>query len=431
MIARVASLRLRLLVAMLLSAGVGLAGAALLYSQVERSKERTADRAKALAEARTIASEVRRGAGAATLEALQQLLPNDRISVERDGRVLFRGPARTGREFETEVQVDLPGGRVRLADYTAPEEPNETLAFVLINGGVLALVILAAILTATLVTRSVRGPVARAITAADRVARGEFDARMGTTGPEELVKLGRAFDHMAGRLERAESDQRQFLADVAHEIATPVGTISGFALALADGTAASEGQRREAKALIEAETHRLRGLLDDLRELTRLDLVGGARLGPTNLDQFVAALQARFRLAAESAGLKLTVGTAPGTVITDGRLLETISANLLSNAIRYTPRGGRVDLQIRLGDGELLLSVRDSGVGIAPEHQGRIFERLYRVDHTRDRATGGSGLGLAIALRAAQTLGGRLEVDSAEGRGSEFRLTVPVEQAAG
>jgi signal transduction histidine kinase len=217
---------------------------------------------------------------------------------------------------------------------------------------------------------------------------------------------------------------------VAHEIATPVSTVSGFALALADGTAASPDQRREARALIEAETLRMRELLDDLRELTRLDLVGGARLGPLELNRFVVALQARFRLAAEAAGVNLHMESAPGTVITDGRLLETISSNLLSNAIRYTPSGGRVDLRIGLRDDELVLSVRDSGVGIAPEHQARIFERLYRVDHTRDRATGGSGLGLAIALRAAQTLGGRLEVDSAEGRGSQFQLRVPVEKRA-
>jgi signal transduction histidine kinase len=430
MVARLASLRLRLLVAMVLSAGLGLVGAALLDSQVERSNERTADRTNALREARAVAAEVSRGAGAVTLGALQALLPNDQVTVERDGRVLFRGPARTGREFETEVRVPVAGGRVRLADYTSPGEPNTTLAFVLINGGVVALVILAAILTATLVTRSVRAPVARAIAAADRVARGEFDARMGTTGPEELVKLGRAFDDMAARLERADSDQRQFLADVAHEIATPVSTVSGFALALADGTAASPDQRREARALIEAETLRMRELLDDLRELTRLDLVGGARPGPVELNQFVVALAARFRLAAEAAGVKLNMESAPGTVITDGRLLETISSNLLSNAIRYTPRGGRVDLRIRLRDDELVLSVRDSGVGIAPEHQVRIFERLYRVDHTRDRATGGSGLGLAIALRAAQTLGGRLEVESADGRGSEFQLRVPVKKRA-
>ena len=112
-------------------------------------------------------------------------------------------------------------------------------------------------------------------------------------------------------------------------------------------------------------------------------------------------------------------------VVTDVRLLEMIASNLLSNAIRYTPAGARVELRLRQQRDRLTLSVRDTGVGIAPEHQQRIFERLYRVDGTRDRATGGSGLGLAIASRAAHNLGGHIELDSTPGKGSEFRLIVP------
>ncbi len=426
MAASFGSLRLRLLLAMLISAAVGLAGAFLLYSQVERSKERAVDRAKALTEARTIAAQVRGGAGIATLQAEQELLPNDQIVVERGGRVLFRGPDRAGRDLESEVRATVPGGVVRLADYTSLEEAGKTVDFLLINGAVLALVIGAALLTATVVTRSVREPVARAIAAADRVARGEFEARMGTAGPEELGRLGRAFDDMAARLERADSDRRQFLADVAHEIATPVSTVSGFALALADGTAADPAQRAEAQALIETETERLRGLLDDLRELTRLDLAEGVRHDRVSLERFVDELGARFRLAANAAGVTLEMGARPATVTIDGRLLETVAANLVSNAIRYTPQGGHIEVRLRRRQRQLILSVRDDGVGIAPEHQRRIFERLYRVDQTRDRATGGSGLGLAICFRAAQNLGGHIELDSVQGRGSEFRLVVPV-----
>jgi signal transduction histidine kinase len=99
--------------------------------------------------------------------------------------------------------------------------------------------------------------------------------------------------------------------------------------------------------------------------------------------------------------------------------------NLLSNAIRYTPPGGRIDLQVRRRQPGLIVAVKDTGVGIAPEHQRRVFDRLYRVDEARDRASGGSGLGLAIAQRAARALGGRLELESEPGRGSEFRLVLP------
>ncbi|MGI8714719.1 MAG: sensor histidine kinase [Solirubrobacteraceae bacterium] len=231
---------------------------------------------------------------------------------------------------------------------------------------------------------------------------------------------------MAARLERADADQRQFLADVAHEIVTPVNTISGFGLALADGAAEGREQRAEAKALIEAETERLRGLLTDRRELTRLDLTEGVRLAPVALAPFAHELVARFRPAATAATLTLSVTVHAHELRTDARLLETVASNLLSNAIRYTPEGGHVEVRLRQHRDKLVLAVRDSGVGIAPEHQQRIFERLYRVDDTRDRATGGSGLGLAIAYRAAQSLGGHLELESTLGQGSEFRLILPL-----
>jgi len=212
---------------------------------------------------------------------------------------------------------------------------------------------------------------------------------------------------------------------VAHEIATPVNTISGFGLALADGAAEGKAQRAEARALIEAETRRLRDLLTDLRELTRLDLTEGVRLAPVALAPLAHDLVARFRPAAAAAGVKLSHTVRGTSVLTDARLLETIASNLVSNAIRYTPAGGHVELRVRQHRGELVLAVRDNGVGIAPEHQQRIFERLYRIDETRDRATGGSGLGLAIAHRAAQSLGGDIELESTLGEGSEFRLILP------
>jgi signal transduction histidine kinase len=424
MLAGLASLRLWLLVAMIASASVGLGAASVLFRDVETSHEHAADAAKALQEARVIASQAQAGANVARLTALQAVLVNDQIIVVRDGRAVFRGPVRRGRELELREQAPFPGGVVRVVDYSS-QGASTTLDLTLITAGVLALVIAAAAATATIVTRAVRAPVQRAIDAAERVSHGELAARMGTSGPEELVKLGRAFDDMAGRLERADRDQRQFLADVAHEIATPVNAVSGFALALADGAAQEPEQREEAKALIESETGRLRDLLTDLRELTQLDLAERVRLAPVALAPFAEGLVSRFRPAAIAAGIELTLSVRGTAARTDARLVEMIGSNLLSNAIRYTPADGHVELVVRRHRDKLVLSVRDDGVGIAAEHQKRIFERLYRVDSTRDRATGGSGLGLAIAARAARSLGGHIELDSTPGQGSEFRLIVP------
>ncbi len=319
-----------------------LGGAFLLYRHVESSHAQAEDAGKARQQARAIAAQVQVGADGDDLTALQGLLVNDQVMVQRAGRTIFAGPAHPARDFELRVQAPFRGGMVQITDYSSPGS-GTTLDLTLITAGVLALVIAAAVLTATLVTRAVRVPVQRAIVAAERVSRGEFSARMGASGPEELVKLGRAFDGMAERLERADRDQRQFLADVAHEIATPVNTISGFGLALADGAAEGTEQRAEAKALIETETGRLRDLLTDLRELTRLDLTDGVRLAPVALAPFAQELEARFRPAAAAAGVKLSHAIRGTSVITDARLLNTIASNLVSNAIRYTPAGGHVE----------------------------------------------------------------------------------------
>ncbi|MDQ2896966.1 MAG: HAMP domain-containing protein, partial [Actinomycetota bacterium] len=331
MLARLASLRLWLLAAMVISATVGLGGAFLLYRHVENSHAEAKDAAKARQEATVIAAQAQAGADGEDLAALQALLVNDKITVRRAGRTVFEGPAHPARDFELGARAPFRGGEVQITDYSSPGS-STTLDLTLITAGVLALVIAAAIVTATLVTRAVRVPVQRAIVAAERVSHGEFSARMGASGPEELVKLGRAFDGMAERLERADRDQRQFLADVAHEIATPVNTISGFGLALADGAAEGTGQRAEAKALIETETGRLRDLLSDLSELTRLDLTDAVRLAPVALAPFAHELEARFRPAAAAAGIKLSHTTRGTSVITDARLLQTIASNLVSNA---------------------------------------------------------------------------------------------------
>jgi signal transduction histidine kinase len=428
MLIRAPSLRVWLLVAMIGSAVIGLGAAVLLFNHVQTTTAQAADAEKARQEAQTIAAQVQAGAGITRLNGLQALLAHDRIIVYRAGRLVFQGPARTGREFELQEQARFPGGLVRVEDYSG-RELSTTPKLILITAAVLALVIMAAIVAATLVTRAVRAPVQRAITAADRVSHGDFTARMGTTGPEELAKLGSAFDDMAARLEQADRDQRQFLADVAHEIATPVNAVSGFALALADGAVGSQHERREAMSVIDAQTRRLRDLLSDLRELTHLDLAEGVRMTAVSLRPYAERLVASFQQAAREANLELELAVDDRQVLTDARLLGMIASNLLSNAIRYTPSGGSVQLELRRRDHDFVLCVRDTGVGIAPEHHRRIFERLYRIDSTRDRATGGSGLGLAIVRRAVHTLGGQIELDSTPGKGSAFRVTVPTDDS--
>jgi signal transduction histidine kinase len=294
-----------------------------------------------------------------------------------------------------------------------------------VAGLVAILLIGEAWLAATLLARTVRKPISRAIETVDRLATGDFSARMGIAGPAEFAHLSRAVDGVAGRLQQADTEQKRFLADLAHEIATPLSAVSGFAFALVDMSAQTAAERAEAADILVRESDRLRQLLDDLRHLHRLELAESVRQELLDIGALCTETAQRFRLAAQDAGVTLLVCADRFSVVTDPRLADTVVNNFVSNAIRYTPSGGRVQIQAHRRRSAIVIAVRDTGIGISPQHLERIFDRLYRVDKARDRATGGSGLGLAIARRAAQSLGARIEVESRPGEGSEFRLLLP------
>lgn len=428
MLARLASFRLRLLAAMVLVGLAGLVAAYVLVSAINHADERTVDRAKALTVAQAVARVVQTGVEPDDLAAIQATLPNDRLIVYRGGRVYYQGPVRT-RPLELTVTSRFPGGRVVLADHESVVPPPGVSVeeIVGIAAILIGLVIVAALVVVTLVVRALRRPIEHATAAAQRVAAGDLTARIGRIEEGEFAELSSTFDDMVDRLESADRDQRQFLGDVAHEIATPVNAIRGFAVALADGTMATADDRAEAIALIESQSRRIDSLLEDLRHLTTLDLAGTVDVERIDVGTLLRDLERRFAPAAAAAAVDLVVAPPePGAAFESDRgLVETVLDNLVSNALRYTPAGGSVSVTARVDGDTAAFAVRDTGIGIAPEHQRRVFERLYRVDDARDRVSGGSGLGLAIALRAVQAIGGRIELDSRLGQGSEFRLVLP------
>ncbi len=420
-----------LLAAMLATAVLTLVAGNVITRQLSSSAEEAADRAKALATAQVIAAQVQAGADAEYLRALQQVLPTDQIIVTRSGTTVFAGPELTSQPLELTVTVPLPGGQVELRDHHTLSPGG--LGQGTLVAAVIALVVIAeAWLAATLLVRTVRRPVGRAIEAAGRLAAGDFSARMGIAGPEEFARLGHAVDAMAAQLQHADANQKRFLADLVHEIATPVSAISGFAVALADGSAQTLAERAEAAGIIAGETRRLHQLLDDVRQLNQLELTESVRREHTDIGALCNQTAQRFRVAARDAGITVTARAAHAWLDTDPRLIDAIVGNFVSNAIRYTPPGGKVEIRAarRRRPPAVVIAVRDTGTGIAPGHLEKIFDRLYRTDDARDRASGGSGLGLAIARSAARTLGARIEVDSQPGTGSEFRLILPAGAAA-
>jgi two-component system sensor histidine kinase BaeS len=419
------SLRVWLLLAMLATAAVTILVGNFVIGRINASSEVEADRAKALTIANAIAAQMHGGAPTPDLRLLQRALPNDQIVVLRDGRTIFTGPSRSSYPLAVTVTAPFPSGKVNLRDHHAPDTGGLAQA-TLVAGTIAVLVMGEAWLGTTLIMRTVRGPLRRAIETADRVAAGDLSARMGESGPEEFARLGHALDSMAAQLQHADAEQRRFLADLAHEIATPVSAVTGFAVALADGSAATPTERAEAAQLVVRESDRLQRLLDDVRSLNRLELAESTRREQIDVAELCADAANRYRPAAQRAAVTLRVEARHACVTADPRLVEAVVNNLVANAVRYTPAGGTVEIRVRKRRATVVVTVRDTGIGIAPEHLQRIFDRLYRVDEARDRATGGSGLGLAIARRAAQSLGGRIEVDSTPGVGSEFRLVLPL-----
>lgn len=284
-------------------------------------------------------------------------------------------------------------------------------------------------LLASSVGGRLRDSVSSLADSAEAVTQGRLDVR-APVSDDELGRLSMAFNRMTARLELADARQREFLADVAHELRTPVTSIEGFATALEDGTASTPEDRAESAEFIRAEAARLRALVNDLQELTWLDLDPPVHSQDLDLAELGRAAVARLALDAQVKGVALHAPEGHGAAVGDPSHVETILANLVSNAVAATPEGGSIRLTTVAGPGEAGIAVTDSGSGIAPEHLPFIFDRLYRVQPGRDRRAGGSGLGLSIVRRLATLLSGRVTVTSRVGEGSTFTLWLPARVAA-
>lgn len=294
----------------------------------------------------------------------------------------------------------------------------------------LAIAIGAAALTAAvasgfLAVRIVR-PIRALAEASQRIARGAYGSRVPVGGSDELAVLAASFNEMAASLESAEHRRRELLSDVAHELRTPLATIEGYVEGLRDGVVAPEGPTW---TLLETETGRLRRLVDDLQMVSRaeerqLDL-RTVEIDPSLLVE--AAVQGAAP-AYEVKGVRLERDADPRlpAVAVDPDRIGEVLANLLENALRHTKAGGLVEVRAARRGADVELSVSDTGEGIAPEHLERVFERFFRSDPARSRATGGSGIGLTIARAIVEAHGGRLRAESdGPGRGARFVLSLP------
>lgn len=295
----------------------------------------------------------------------------------------------------------------------------------LLVGGAAAL--LTAIVAGVLVSRRVAGPIHRLAAASRRIAAGHYAERVPVTGSDEIAQLAASFNDMAASLEHAERRRLELIGDVAHELRTPIATLEGYLEGLLDGVVEPSGPTW---ARLHAEAGRLRRLVEDLQELSRAEAHQLAVVVKPVAPQ--AIVQAAVdRLAADFAakGLALDVSLAEALPKVQADLDRAVQVltNLLTNALRYTPAPGRVEVQVSLAGQAVRFSVRDTGIGLAPEHLPHLFERFYRVDKSRSRALGGTGIGLTIARALVEAMGGRIWAESpGPGQGSTFSFDLPV-----
>ncbi len=290
---------------------------------------------------------------------------------------------------------------------------------------VLAAGVVAVFLSLT-ISQRILGPVGELTKAARRMQGGDLRQRVQVQSQDELGALAQAFNAMADGLAETEDLRRHLVNDVAHELRTPLSNICGYLEAMNDGVA------EPTPAVIESlyeEAMLLRRLVDDLQELALAE-AGQLKLScqPTAIDDIIHKTVNAHRSAAAEKNVQITLDMPSGlpAVRADRARIGQVLRNLLDNAITHTPPGGQIVVTARQAGTYVEVSVQDTGSGISYEHLPYVFDRFYRADPSRTRATGGAGLGLAIVKQLVEAHGGRTWVRSTVGQGSTFLFTIPI-----
>jgi signal transduction histidine kinase len=376
--------------------------------------------------------------------------PNNPQPVQPDRRNLF-GMANSQGVVIVPVQPDLRmGQRVppqRLADGTrvevngifigtilsppvppdlTPQEKaylertNQALTYAALGAALLALIV------GFLLARTLTRPLRALTDATEKMADGELNQQVTVNSKDEIGELADSFNRMSREVAKANQLRKQMTADIAHDLRTPLTVIAGYVESMRDGDLAPTPERLDS---IYAEIERLQRLVADLRLLAVTD-AGELRLNlaPVNVASLLERVAASFKLSAEQKGISLTVQTDENLpdLTADESRLDRVLSNLVSNALRHTPRGGSISILATRNIQSVLISVEDTGEGIPPADLPHIFDRFYRADKSRTDADGASsGLGLAIAKALVEAHGGRIWAEAVVGDGTNFEIELP------
>ena len=279
-----------------------------------------------------------------------------------------------------------------------------------------------ALLVASLLARTITRPLGRLVGGVRAFATDQR-ARVPTGGPQEVRELGGAFNEMAAEIERARASEQAFLADISHELRTPLTSIHGFAQAIAEGEARGDGVPRAAE-VIQRESRRLVRMVEGLLQVAKIE-AGVQLLAQEHVvaSDLLRGAVAALDVQAREAGVSFDVRSGILPVVGDPDRLSQLFINVLDNAVKHSPRGTTVHVNGERENGEVVVRVRDAGVGLPPGTERKLFARFWRGDNAAARA--GAGLGLAIAQAIAQAHGGSIDAHNAPGGGAEFAIHLP------
>jgi len=303
-----------------------------------------------------------------------------------------------------------------------------------LSGGMVA--VLFVIIIGFYVSKGIIGPLSEMTEVARSIAAGDFSKRLRLKGSDELVilaaSLNRMSDELAQKMEslrEADRMKTELVANVSHELKTPLTSILGYIETLEDGALEDKENARRFLGIIRRQAQGLSNTINDLLELSELESVEGDELRMMEFDirELIDEIVAGFGNAAQARGQKLLVGQKGADMrVTGDRLkIEHALTNIIDNAVKYTPEGGEIKAHIRERKASLEISVSDTGIGIPVKHLGRVFERFYRVDKARSRSVGGTGLGLAIVKHTVALHGGSVKIDSEPGKGTVVTISLP------
>ncbi len=284
--------------------------------------------------------------------------------------------------------------------------------------------------------RRVAVPIREMVQVAEAMRSGRYEQKVRTITDDELGRLGDTLNRLGAELtskiaelNRLETVRRDFVANVSHEIKTPLTSIKGYVETLLSGAINEPRTSLRFLEKIERNSERLSNLVQDLLSLARIEATEESlKLTATDWCEVISSVIARNEdvITQKSLRVKVSGISTPQLVMGDREAMTQVLDNLLTNAIKYTPEGGRVSVVLSAKGAQTRLEVEDTGIGIPPEHLDRIFERFYRVDKARSRELGGTGLGLSIVKHLAAAMGGDVQVESSVGIGSKFTVRLQV-----